>query len=71
MIVAQRPKTCTAALAVAVEGADTFVDVERGAFGSTRPGQTLIFYIAPGSSYESPDATNAAWEKAAQRESRL
>jgi len=64
VVVVQRPKTCTATLAVAVDGPDVIVDSEKGIFGSANSGKTLTFYIAPGSSYENPDATNAAWEKA-------
>lgn len=64
VVVARRPKTCTATLAVAVAGQGLFVDAEKGVFGSTQSGQTLTFYIAPGSSYEGPKATKAAWTKA-------
>jgi len=63
IVVAQRPKTCTATLAVAVAGPDTIVDAEKSVFGSNSPGKTVTFFIAPGSSYESPDAARAAWEK--------
>lgn len=67
---AQRPKTCTATLAVAVDGPDIIVDSEQGILGSAKPGRTLTFYIAPGSSYESPDAAGAAWKKAEQARKR-
>ena len=64
VVLAQRPKTCTATLAIAIDGPDAIVDAEKGVLGSTRPGTTLTFYIAPGSSYENPDAANASWERA-------
>ncbi|MHB8971371.1 MAG: glycoside hydrolase family 95 protein [Pirellulaceae bacterium] len=70
VVLAQRPKTCVATLAIAVDGPAATVDAEKGLFGSTRSGQILTFYIAPGSSYESPDATRAAWEKAARARER-
>jgi hypothetical protein len=64
VILAQRPKTCTAILAIAVEGPGAIADAEKGLLGSARPGTTLTFYIAPGSSYETPDAAKNSWEKA-------
>lgn len=64
VVLAQRPKTCTATLAIAVDGPDAIADAEKGVLGSARPGTTLTFYIAPGSSYETPDAAKTSWEKA-------
>ncbi len=64
VVLAQRPKTCTAILAVAVDGPEVFADAEKGLLGSARPGTTLTYYIAPGSSYETPDAAESSWEKA-------
>ncbi|NQT88205.1 hypothetical protein HQ560_15665 [bacterium] len=64
VVVAQRPKTCTATLAVAVDGPKVIVDPQKGIFGSAAAGKTLVLYTAPGSSYESPDAADAAWKEA-------
>jgi len=64
VVVARRPKTCTATLAVAVGGPEAIVEPEKGTFGSAAAGKTLVLYIAPGSSYQRPDATDDAWQKA-------
>ena len=64
VVVANRPKSCAATLAVACEGAGSFADAQTFLLGSTRPGKTITFYLAPGSSYESADPAAAAWKKA-------
>ncbi|MDQ1257143.1 MAG: hypothetical protein QG656_1745 [Candidatus Hydrogenedentes bacterium] len=64
VVMANRPKSCVATLAVAVDASEQFVDAAAFLLGSSKPGQTLTFYIAPGSSYESSDPAVAAWQKA-------
>lgn len=64
VVVANRPKSCTATLAIASEGANSVIDSKTLLLGSAKPGKTVTFYIAPGSSYESPDPVAAAWKKA-------
>ena len=64
VVVANRPKSCVATLAIAGEGADSFFDAETFRLGGTKPGKTVTFYIAPGSSYERTNPTATAWEKA-------
>ena len=64
VVVAKRPKSCTATLAIACGAAAPLVDTPTFLLGSTEPGKPLTFYIAPGSSYESADAMGAAWTKA-------
>jgi len=64
VVVANRPKSCVATLALACEGADAFFDHEQLRLGATKPGKTVTFYIAPGSSYESADPVATAWQKA-------
>ena len=63
VVVANRPKSCTATLAIGCEGDGSFVDAPHLLLGATKPGGTLTFYLAPGSSYESPDPAAAAWKK--------
>jgi len=70
VVTATRPKSCVATLAVAADGANITLDPQALRIGSTRPGKTLTFYIAPGSSYESGDPASAAWEKAASAKKR-
>ena len=70
VVVAQRPKSCTATLAIVCEGADAFVDSQAFLLGATKPGKTLTFYIAPGSSYESADPVAAAWQKSETAQAR-
>ena len=70
VVVANRPKSCTATLAIACDGAGSFADQQTLLLGSTRRGKTLTFYIAPGSSYESGDPVAAAWNKAETAQSR-
>ncbi|MCX6926344.1 MAG: hypothetical protein NT154_24525, partial [Verrucomicrobia bacterium] len=64
VVEANRPKTCTATLAIACEGPELSVDMQRFALGSKKPGKTITFYLAPSSSYESGDPVSAAWDKA-------
>jgi len=64
VVVASRPKSCVATLAIACEGADLFVDAQTFRLGATKPGRKITFYIAPGSSYERADPVAAAWSKA-------
>ena len=64
VVMANRPKSCTATLAIICEGSGSFVDSQTLLLGSTKAGKTLTFYLAPGSSYESPDPVAAAWKKA-------
>ena len=70
VVVAKRPKSCTAALGIAVEGVETFVDAKSLELGSKSHGGGVTFYIAPGSSYEGNDAKEAAWKKAEAAKSR-
>ena len=70
VVVANRPKSCVATLAIACEGADSFFDAETFRLGGTKPGKTVTFYIAPGSSYESANPTATAWEKAESAKAR-
>ena len=64
VLVANRPNSCVATLAVAVEGQDTFADAKTMRAGSLKPGKAVTFYIAPGSSYEGSDPVETAWKKA-------
>ena len=64
VVVANRPKSCTATLAVVCEGAALSVNTQPFVLGSTKPGHTVTFYIAPGLSYETNDPAAAAWTKA-------
>ncbi len=64
--VAKRPKSCIATLAVAVETSEPLIDAQAFLLGASKPGATITFYIAPGSSYESLDPVAAAWDKAEQ-----
>ena len=70
VVVAKRPKSCTAVLGIAVEGAETSVDAKSLELGSKSQGGGVTFYIAPGSSYEGNDAVEAAWKKADAAKSR-
>ncbi|MEI6196456.1 MAG: hypothetical protein WCS42_19220, partial [Verrucomicrobiota bacterium] len=70
VVVANRPKSCVATLAIACEGADSFFDPQNLRLGGTKPGKTVTFYIAPGSSYESADPTATAWKKAESAKAR-
>jgi len=70
VVVANRPKSCTATLAIVCKGAGSFADQNTFLLGSTRSGKTLTFYIAPGSSYESGDPVAAAWKKAEMAQTR-
>jgi hypothetical protein len=64
VVVAKRPKSCAATLAIICEGSGSFLDSQTLLLGSTKAGKTLTFYLAPGSSYESLDPGAAAWKKA-------
>jgi hypothetical protein len=70
LVVAKRPKSCTAALGIALEGAETSVDAKALELGATKPGKSVTFYIVPGSSYENADAASSAWKKAEEAKSR-
>ena len=70
VVVANRPKSCVASLAIACEGADSFLDPQNFRLGGTKPGKTVTFYIAPGSSYESADPSATAWKKAESAKAR-
>jgi hypothetical protein len=70
VVVANRPKSCTATLAIVCEGAGSFVDQRTFLLSSTKPGKTVTFYLAPGSSYESADPVAAAWQKAETAQAR-
>ena len=70
VVVANRPKSCVATLAIACESADLFLDPQTLKLGSTKPGKTVTFYIAPGSSYESADPAATAWQKAESAKAR-
>jgi len=70
VVVAKRPKSCTATLGIAAEGAETSVDAKSLELGSKSHGGIVTFYIAPGSSYEVVDPASAAWKKAEAARSR-
>ena len=70
VIAASRPKSCTATLAIALEGADAVVNNQSFMLSAVKPGKTVTFYIAPGSSYESADPVAAAWQKAQTAQTR-
>ena len=70
LVVAKRPKSCTAALVIAVEGGEISVDAKSLELGSKSHGGIVTFYIAPGSSYEGDDPASAAWKKAEAAKSR-
>ena len=70
IVVANRPKSCTATLAIVCEAADPLVDTPTFLLGSTEPGKPFTLFIAPGSSYESADPMAAAWTKAASARKR-
>lgn len=70
VVVAKRPNSCTAALGIAVEGVETFVDAKSLELGSKSYGGIVTFYIAPASSYEGNNAVEAAWKKAEAAKSR-
>ena len=65
VVTAERPRSCTAALAVAIDAAKPFVDASALVCGPARPGGTITLYIVPASSYGGADATETAWAKAA------
>jgi hypothetical protein len=70
IVVATRPKSCTATLAIVCEGADTAIDAQSFVLGATKPGGTFTLYIAPGSSYLDGDPVEAAWKKAEAAQAR-
>jgi hypothetical protein len=70
VVVANRPKSCVAALAIVCEGGDSFIDPQTFLLGATKPGKPVTFYIAPGSSYESADPVALAWKKATTAQAR-
>ena len=70
VIVAKRPKSCIAALGIAVEGVETSVDAKLLKLGSVQAGKSVTFYIAPSSSYEVDDPAGSAWKKAEVAKSR-
>jgi len=70
LVVAKRPKSCTAALGIALEGVETSVDAKLLELGSFQAGKSVTFYIAPSSSYEVDDPAGSAWKKAEAAKSR-
>ena len=70
VVVAKRPKSCTAVLGIAVEGGEISVDAKSLELGSKSHGGVVTFYIAPGSSYEGNDAVEVSWKKAEAAKSR-
>ncbi|MEI8290624.1 MAG: hypothetical protein WCH99_14240 [Verrucomicrobiota bacterium] len=70
VVVANRPKSCVATLAIACEGADAFLDPQNLRLGGTKAGKAVTFYIAPSSSYESADPAATAWKKAESAKAR-
>jgi len=70
LVMAKRPKSCTAALGMAVAGAEISVDAKSLELGATKPSKSVTFYIAPGSSYENDDPASSAWKKAEAAKSR-
>jgi len=63
-VTASRPRSCTAALAVAIDAASPFIDVPARACGMAQPGGTITLYIAPASSYAGNGPAAAARAKA-------
>ncbi len=70
LVIARRPKSCTATLGIALEGAKISVDAKSLELGATKPGKSVTFYIVPGSSYENADPASSAWRKAEAAKSR-
>jgi len=64
VVTAERPRSCLAALAVAIDAANPVVDAASRVCGPIRSGGTTTFYIAPASSYGGADAAETAWAKA-------
>lgn len=64
IVTAERPRSCIAALAVAIDAAKPFVDASSRACGPIRRGSATTFFIAPASSYGGADASETAWAKA-------
>jgi hypothetical protein len=69
VVAATRPASCKAALAVALETASPAVEPAQRELGSAEPGRTVTLYIAPASSYETPDPEAAAWRRAGRARS--
>lgn len=53
LVTAVRPRSCTAALAVAIDATTPFVEAADRAGGAARPGGAVTLFIAPASSYGS------------------
>ena len=64
VLTATRPRSCVATLAIATDIQEPYIDADNMRVGSEHPGQTLTFYIAPGSSYADSDPVQVAWAKA-------
>ena len=70
VVVANRPKSCVATLAIACEEAVSLIDQKSSQAGATTPGRRITFFVAPGSSYENADPVADAWKKAESTRSR-
>ncbi len=70
VLTARRPRSCTAALAVAVEADGAWVDGDRSEVGRRDAGGTVVLYLAPASSYEGAEPGALAWNRAARARSR-
>ena len=70
VLVAKRPRSCTATLAVALDTEGPRIRADHRSCGSEMPGKPITFYLAPGSSYESADAATVAWDKVARARER-
>lgn len=70
VVVANRPQSCVATLAIACEGADLFIDAQTSRAGAMKPGKKITYFIAPGSSYENANPVATAWKKAEATRSR-
>jgi len=64
VVTAERPRSCTAALAVAIDAPTPFVDAAARSCGASRPGGTITLFIAPASSAGGAAPAAAACAKA-------
>ena len=67
---ARRPRSCTAALAVAVEADVAWADAACSEVGRRDPGGAVVFYVAPASSYEGDRPSERAWARASRARER-
>jgi len=70
VVTAARPRSCTAALAVAIDAAAPLVAAQPRVCGTAQPGGAITLYIVPASSYAGKDPAAAARAKAEAARSR-